>query len=214
MRVGNRKDAQAIHDLAFDGWGRSAPEGFKALSGGGCRSVYANDEVVYKVQTNDSEYMRGYGNLTEYNHARALRNQSENGWIGRVYIPATSGYSFGSHLVIAMERIHGTEAKWTQSETGPRAEALWQLFMLGFGDMHAKNYMWLNSRKAAVAPIDMGSTRYRHNPTRNADRRAIQGTPHYDRLQEHDSWTYYNSIKKQGVAKSCPDGCGAVAWWV
>jgi hypothetical protein len=213
MRIGNRTDAMLAHEAAY---GTSTPVGFERVGIGGCREVYFKDNVVYKVQTSFESYMRGFGNATEYTHARALRRQSDNGWLGRVYIPLVTGYSAGDSIIIAMERIQGTLGKWSNKDvkTPAQEEALHQLFMLGFGDMHAKNYMWLSGRKVGVSPVDMGSYRYRKNPSGpgRSDRRCIGGTKLAELLTQHDSWVWKNSLKDRYIAKSCPDGCGLVRW--
>lgn len=215
--IGKRSEAEAV----FKG---HTPDGFKRLSGGGNRNVYANDEVCYKVQTYFGRYMRGFGNAAEYKHARVLRNRSDKGWIGRVYIPETSAYSFGSKegFIIAMERIHGEPAQWGQSGLGKAQQsALWQLFNLGFGDMHAGNYMWLSGHKVAVAPVDMGSQRYTKNIVENADSRVLSGTALSQKVSKHRDWWWRNKDRQPHVdargrvrvAPTCPCGCGAVAWY-
>lgn len=217
MRVGNRARAEEAFNLTGEGQRYNGV--LRRMSGGGCRDVFQDttDNVVYKVQTNFDDYMRGFGNRTEYSHARTLRRQSDNGWIGRVYIPATSGYSFGSSLVVAMELITGTPPSWGNTDAWSKAhqDALYQLFMLGFGDMHAGNYMWMPGRRIGIAPVDMGSTRYTKDPLSHADTRVIQGTSHSERLQQHREWKWQNAEKRgpEHIAAACPCRCGLVAWY-
>lgn len=217
VSIGNRKDATAVWDH-YNENRYGGLDGFASM-GGGNRTVYATDDVVYKVQHSWGPYMRGFGNQAEYTHSRTLRKESDNGWIRRVYIPEVSGFSFrdgnSPRLVIAMERIHGDAASWGNDGLTPtREQALWDLFCLGFDDMHAGNYMWMPGHRVGVCPVDMGSARYR-SPERardNADPRVLSGTKMRDRLDKHREFRWRNASKVPGIAASCPCGCGLVRW--
>lgn len=210
MRIGNRSDALAAYEVACEG----VPDSdFRSLSGGGCREVLALGDVVYKVQTDFEHYMRGYGNHIEYRHARTLRKASDNGWLGRVYIPRVTGYFVaGSTPVLAMEYMHGTKGVARNDLSPPEIDAVWQLFNLGFGDMHKHNFVWLNSRKAAVSPIDMGSRRHLSDGWANADTRCIWNTPYADQISKHRDFLWRNRDRQRGIPASCPCGCGMLRW--
>lgn len=214
MRIGKRDRAIEAHGLSE--YGQRDNGVLRRLSGGGCRDVYMDvtSGVVYKVQTCFDSYMRGFGNRTEYTHARALRASSDNGWHGRVYIPATSAYSVDKSLVIAMEHIDGEEPSWHNDEATTKAhqEALRQLFFLGFGDMHRGNYMWMPGRRVAVAPVDMGSMRYTKDPLSNADQRVVNGTAFSKQVTDHRDFRWRNIDRQPNLPPSCPCGCGLVRW--
>ena len=152
--VGSRKVAEALLEDRY-------PEGVERLDGGGCRSVFIDQQtkVVYKL---DEEGYRvlGYDNEREFRNARYLA-KSTGWWREHVAIPPVSGYRFNDRLVVAMPFIEGTIG-WTARHSIPKIKRD-ALAATGFADMHGGNYIVANDGMIWI--IDLGSPRSPRAPS-------------------------------------------------
>jgi hypothetical protein len=120
-------------------------------------------------------------------------------------------FTINGSKALAMEHIDGHTPGHNHSGQG--AKARWDLFRLGFEDMHGMNYMFLRgSRFAKVAPIDLGSPRHAVGWLERADRRAVRETKFVDKVDAHRTWYWKNKEKMKHIESSCPCRCGVLRW--
>ncbi len=131
------------------------PDGWRRIGSGCFRQVFlhVDSNVVYKTET-QSGYDPEYGSAAEVRNARRLRSGTD-GFVGSyIRIPPTSCFTINNELVVAMERVSGTLFADIEPEgrMGFR-EACWELYRLGFMDMHDANFFVDADRY--LVPVDM-----------------------------------------------------------